>query len=361
MILLTGDVMLGRGIDQIMPVSVDPILYESYMRSAAGYVEIAEEVSGTIPREVAPSYVWGEALGVLEEHNPPARIVNLETAATTADRPWPNKGIHYRMHPENVAILTVAGIDAAVLANNHVLDWGREGLAETVEALRRSGVGAVGAGEDFDVASEPAVIPVPDGRILVFAMAHGSSGVPSAWGAGVGTPGVHLLEDLSKDTAQKVARNISGYGREPGDRVIASIHWGGNWGYDVPAEQQRFARALIDQGDVDLVHGHSSHHPKGLELYRGRLIVYGAGDLINDYEGIGGREEFRAELSLLYLPELTASGELARMTLVPMRIEKFRLLRANREQASWLRDLLARESKGLTFALSAEGVILATP
>src|SRR6266511_5248309 len=75
MLMLTGDVMLGRGIDQILRHSVDPTIYESYMRSAAGYVDLAEEKNGPIPRKVRPDYVWGDALVVLRRYNPRVRII----------------------------------------------------------------------------------------------------------------------------------------------------------------------------------------------------------------------------------------------------------------------------------------------
>jgi poly-gamma-glutamate synthesis protein (capsule biosynthesis protein) len=96
-------------------------------------------------------------------------------------------------------------------------------------------------------------------------------------------------------------------------------------------------------------------------VYRGRLILYGAGDLINDYEGIGGYEEFRTELSLIYLPALSNSGAFESMFLVPMRLERFRLNRAKPEETEWLRRLLERESRGVQFEVTDDGLIAARP
>ncbi len=93
--------------------------------------------------------------------------------------------------------------------------------------------------------------------------------------------------------------------RQRGDVVIVSIHWGSNWGYGVDDDQVRFACRLIE-GGVDVIHGHSSHHPRPVEVYRGRLILYGCGDCIDDYEGISGHEEFRDDLRLLYFPSVAA-------------------------------------------------------
>src|SRR5512134_1140199 len=114
-LFLCGDVMTGRGIDQILPSPVKPNLYEAYVRSALRYVEIAEQASGPIARPVEPAYVWGDVLAVLERLRPDARIINLETAITTAEDAWVGKGIHYRMHPANAGCLSAASLDCCVL------------------------------------------------------------------------------------------------------------------------------------------------------------------------------------------------------------------------------------------------------
>ena len=94
------------------------------------------------------------------------------------------------------------------------------------------------------------------------------------------------------------------------------------------------------------MHGHSAHHPGAIEIYRGRLILYACGDLINDYEGIGGHESFRPGLGLMFFPTLDAStGKLAELALVPMRMRGFRLNRASGEDADWLAATLREHSK----------------
>ena len=350
-LFLCGDVMLGRGIDQIFPHPSPPRLYEAHVKSAVTYLGLAEAASGPIPRRVAPEYVWGDTLAVLQDTQPAARIVNLETAVTTSDRPWP-KGINYRMHPANIGCLRAARIDCCVLANNHVLDWDRAGLLETLASLQRAGIRAAGAGHDDAEAAAPAVIPLAgERRVLVFGFAASTSGVPRDWAAGVATPGVNLLADLHTETAARLAEAAQRC-RRPGDLSIASVHWGGNWGYAVPPAHRAFARALID-GGFDLVHGHSSHHPQGIELYRGKLVLYGCGDFINDYEGISGYEEFRSDLTAMYLPRLDGeSGQLLSLELVPMQIRRFRLVRPAPQDAAWLHQALARESAKLGTAIA---------
>jgi poly-gamma-glutamate capsule biosynthesis protein CapA/YwtB (metallophosphatase superfamily) len=344
-LFLCGDVMTGRGIDQILPHPGEPHLYEPYMRSALGYVEIAEHATGRIERPADFAYIWGDALAELERARPDALIVNLETAVTGAEDAWPGKGINYRMHPANVGCLVAGKIDCCVLANNHVLDWGYDGLAETLETLRGAGLRTAGAGRDGVEAAAPAAIELPGkGRVLVFGVALESAGVPPEWAAGEHRAGVNFLSDLSGRSVERIAAQI-GAAKRDGDIVVLSIHWGGNWGYAVPFAQRSFAHSVIDAG-VDVLHGHSSHHPRGIDVYRDRLILYGCGDFLNDYEGIGGHESFRPDLALMYFPAVdAATGRLERLGLVPTQIRHFRANRAGSEDARWLAEMLSREGR----------------
>jgi poly-gamma-glutamate capsule biosynthesis protein CapA/YwtB (metallophosphatase superfamily) len=181
--------------------------------------------------------------------------------------------------------------------------------------------------------------------VLVFGFGDDSSGIPWLWGARSDKPGVNLLPDLSEHTVSRIAERISDFKRK-GDCVVASIHWGGNWGYKIINAQREFAHRLIDLAHVDVVHGHSSHHPKGVEVYRGKPVLYGCGDFLNDYEGISGYEEFRGDLSLMYFITLeVATGELVNLMMVPMQIKRFRLSHASPEDALWLQQILDRESR----------------
>jgi poly-gamma-glutamate synthesis protein (capsule biosynthesis protein) len=126
----------------------------------------------------------------------------------------------------------------------------------------------------------------------------------------------------------------------------------------VDPDQTNFAHWLIDAG-VDVVHGHSSHHPRPVEIYRDKLIVYGCGDLINDYEGIGGHFRYRSELRVVYLATLDAdTGRFAAGRLVPMRARKMRLERAPIEDGRWIQTILAELSRGCRLTLDADGHIV---
>jgi poly-gamma-glutamate capsule biosynthesis protein CapA/YwtB (metallophosphatase superfamily) len=254
--------------------------------------------------------------------------------------------VHYRMNPDNLPGLLVARPDACALANNHVLDLGRAGLAETVDALAGAGLRAAGAGRDAAEARRPAAVPAPgSGRIVVFSCGAASSGIPDDWAATANRSGVDFLPAASDAVADGLIARLREVKR-PGDVVVVSIHWGSNWGYRVDDDQVRFARRLID-GGADLIHGHSSHHPRPVEVYRGKLVLYGCGDFIDDYEGIGGYEEFRHDLRLLYLASVAEdTGTLDALQLVPMQASRMRLRHAGSEDGEWLRGVLEAISSG---------------
>jgi poly-gamma-glutamate capsule biosynthesis protein CapA/YwtB (metallophosphatase superfamily) len=358
-VFLGGDVMTGRGVDQVLPHPGDPCLRERYVRDARVYVALAERTNGPIPRPVDFAWPWGQSLAVLDEAAPDARVVNLETSVTADGDFDAAKGLHYRMHPANLPCLTAARLDVCVLANNHVLDFGHTGLADTLDALTGTGIAAAGAAGTAGQARRAAVVPVGTGRrVVVFSLGLGDSGIPRGWAATRERAGVDLLPDLSPATAGEFTARVRRVKR-PGDVVVASIHWGSNWGYEVPAAQVRFAHQIVD-GGVDVVHGHSSHHPRPVERYRGKLILYGCGDLIDDYEGITGYEEYRDDLRLLYLATIDPdTGHLVRLRMIPMRAHRMRLRHTTRDDARHLRAVLDRISQpfGSRVDLTAAGTL----
>ena len=352
---LAGDVMTGRGIDQIQAHPSAPLLHESLVHDARDYVQLAERVSGPIAAPVAPGYIWGEALAEIDRRRPDLRLVNLETAITTSAQAWPDKGVHYRMHPANIGCLKAARIDCCALANNHVLDWGQRGLLQTLQTLQQAGIHSAGAGNDLEAASAPAVLPLPGGvRLLVFSWASPDSGVPAAWSASPQRAGVALLPDLKEESVQQAAAHVARH-RQPGDLVVVSLHWGGNWGVEVPQLHRRFAQRLIELGAADLVHGHSSHHPRPVEVYRGKLILYGCGDLINDYEGISSQGPFDPSAVSLYFAQISRkTGELQQLEIMPMQLRRLRLVHASATAQRSLQSLFETESRHFNTSLQAQ-------
>jgi len=345
-LFLCGDVMTGRGIDQILPHPSRPRIYESYIKDARDYVAIAENKNGSIPRAASYTYIWGEALSVLEEKKPDVSLINLETAVTKSEDYWKGKAVNYRMHPKNIPVLTVAGIDCCALANNHVLDWGYEGLTETLKTLKEAGIKTAGAGRNIDEALRPASVDIPNkGSIHIFSFGMPTSGVPRSWAAQEDRPGVNFIGRLTPSILKKIREEAAAIKKE-GDLLVASIHWGGNWGYEIPKDQKDFAHWLIDVAGFDIIHGHSSHHFKGMETYEGKPVFYGCGDFINDYEGIGGHERYRSDLTFMYFVEMDVrSGRLLDLELVPMKIKNFRLIRASELEEQWMFGIMEKDNK----------------
>ncbi|MEM9903721.1 MAG: CapA family protein [Cyanobacteria bacterium P01_D01_bin.44] len=347
-LLMCGDVMTGRGVDQVLPYPSHPYLYEPYMGSAKGYVALAERANGSIQQPVSYEYIWGDALDIWAQIAPDVRLINLETSITRSDDYWRDKAVNYRMHPQNMPCLTAARVDVCALANNHVLDWGYAGLTETLTTLKHAHIKTTGAGQTLSQAKAPAIVNLQNqGRVLVFAVGSETSGIPVSWAAERHKPGVNLLPDFSDQTVQAIRAQIQSV-KQSGDLVVLSIHWGRNWGYGIPQAHIQFAHQLIDEAGVDIIHGHSSHHVKGIEVYQNKLILYGCGDFINDYEGIAGYESFRSDLSLMYFTSIdSTTGELVTLQMIPTQLKRFRLHRAELADSLWLRDCLDRQGKAL--------------
>ena len=352
-IFLTGDVMTGRAVDQLLPHPGDPTLRESVVSDARTYVRLAEQTNGPIPAPIDFAWPWGEALEIVDRFAPDVRLLNLETSITAGGEFARGKAVHYRMHPDNVGCLTAIRPDVCALANNHILDFGYQGLTDTLRTLADAGIHSAGAGLDAKSAERPAVV----GRVVIASCGMGSSGIPRGWAATGRRPGVAYVPDMSDRSANTIADRVMAL-KGSGDIAVVSVHWGSNWGYDVDAAQIRFAHRLIDAG-FDVVHGHSSHHPRPIEVYRGRLIMYGCGDTIDDYEGISTFEAFRHELRLLYFASVDSeSGSVLRM--VPMRMRRMRLERAPDEDAEWLQATVAEMSRrfGTRVGNAADGVLI---
>jgi poly-gamma-glutamate synthesis protein (capsule biosynthesis protein) len=223
-----------------------------------------------------------------------------------------------------------------------VLDWGLIGMSDTLDTLDRLHIRHCGAGRDLDAAIRPAVVELGErGQVVVFAVGCSDAGVPPQWSATMDTPGVHALVALDVDSMRRLRCAIEPW-RRPHTVVVLSIHWGPNWGYATEAAHRHFAQYAIDAAGVDLVHGHSSHHVKGIEVHHGRPILYGCGDLLTDYEGITGYELYRGDLGLMYFMTFDDAGTLAKLEMVPTRMRRFRVTEASPEDARWLASTLTR-------------------
>lgn len=349
---LGGDVMTGRAIDQLFAQHNPDDFGKADHVPAQQYYQWSADLHGNEMRPQRLEYPWGAALGVLEAAQPDFRLVNLEAAITTANT-WERKQYNFRMHPANVGCLTAARIDCVSLANNHVLDFGVIGLRETLTSLDAAGIGHCGAGADAEEAGRPYVHHLPDGhRVLVFSWGFACSHIAFPhWAAQSNQAGIQYLPAIDEHTFRAMATHIARY-RQEGDFVIASLHWGANWVSGIAARYRTLAHRLIDDAGVDLIHGHSSHHVLPAEVYRGKLILYGCGDLINDSEG---KPEYRARkgyLGAMYFVDVDMpSRQMTQVRVQPVQRRRFRLELPSREDVAWV----VRQIQGLAQQSRAEG------
>jgi poly-gamma-glutamate synthesis protein (capsule biosynthesis protein) len=340
------------------------------------------------------SHLWGDVPPTIRtmEPSPDLLMLNLETAVTksiyNSDVPY-HKGIRYHMHSDNLANVLSGLLELSSpsspqndgegehptvfplivsFANNHVMDYGRKALDEETLPLldriqRENPIQFVGCGPNLQAASSPTIVPSYSLglRVQVFALSAECAGTPRSWWASAersgvaGLPGLYSTSDV--DAAMEIARpvlmNDKSIGEE--DRTstpsggdsrllfrIVSIHWGPNWaGHgEGPGEvvaRRALAHRLVDDCGVDLVYGHSSHHVRGMETYRGKLILYGTGDMINDYEGFENPGEERYNrLAAFYIVDIDPdSHTLRQLRIVPMFMNRLRLERFTPASRIW--------------------------
>jgi poly-gamma-glutamate synthesis protein (capsule biosynthesis protein) len=277
---LVGDVMLGRGVNEVL-------------------------------RERAPSYPWGDTLAVLAGAD--FRFANLECVISDRGVPWPDKEFCFRADAKNVEVLRAAAIGGVSLANNHTLDYGCDALADTVALLDAAGIGHSGAGANAAQALAPMFADAGGARIAVVSFTDNE---PS-WEAGPERGGIAYVPiDLDDHRAARLFDTIKRAKREA-DLVIASAHWGPNWGYEPPRAHVPFAHRMVEIG-ADVVFGHSGHVFRGIEVYRGRPIIYCAGDFIDDY---AVDPDERNDESFIFVVECD-DGSLGRCRLYPTVIEE---------------------------------------
>jgi poly-gamma-glutamate synthesis protein (capsule biosynthesis protein) len=313
---LVGDVMFGRGVDE---------------RWTDG----------------PPAGVWGSVLGRLRSLD--GLFCNLECCLSERGTPRPGRTYHFRAAPDwAVPALRAGGVTWASLANNHVLDFGPGAFSDTLDGLSGGGIAHAGTGADLDAAIDPSVVEVGGLEVAVVAFTDRS---PS-YGAGPNSAGTAFVRTDPRNprTRRLVGAALARAREADPDLVFASLHWGPNWETRPSRAQRRFARWLVDRG-VDLVHGHSAHVIQGIEVYRGRPILYDCGDFVDDY---AVKPDLHNDRSFLF-ELVVAGGELSGVRLVPVEIETEAATRAGDDAARWLRDRMRELSAEFGTTLRREG------
>ena len=307
-VALVGDVMLGRGVNDAL-------------------------------RTLRPEQPWGDVLPLLVSAD--LRIVNLECALTDHERPWTRtpKVFHFRADPSAVEVLRAARVDCCSLANNHTLDFEERGLLDTLEHLKAAGIRYAGAGLDREEATRPALLTARSDRTGRVALLAFTDNEPP-FAARPGRPGTNYLPvSLEPDVLRRVEAMVTAVREEGAETVVFSNHWGPNMVQRPSALFRQFAHAVIDRG-ADVYYGHSAHIFQGVEIYRGKPILYDTGDFIDDY-AVDPR--LRNDWSFLFKIFLEG-GEFRRLELSPVTLPYARVQLAKGSEKEAILDRMERLS-----------------
>lgn len=274
---------------------------------------------------------------------------NLELPLTSGGAPV-DKAITLHAGTELTPSLREAGIGLMTVANNHALDYGAEGLYNTLSALRDTGVAAVGGGQNLEAAARPALISVGEASVAVFGLA---STLPPGFAAGPGRPGIAPVRarssfhvdavtldeqpgmspwvetEVVQEDLRQACERINSI-RAEADLIMVHIHWGipNGWcaAFQGPlADYQRpLGHALIDAG-VDLVVGHHPHVVHGVERYKDGLIAYSLGNFL--FHSMSDDRE--TELTNKYPPYDVSSletGEARQAVILELKVARSRMV-----------------------------------
>ena len=276
-----------------------------------------------------PAEVWSPALRQLLA-GCDAVICNLECCISDRGRRTraiPGKPFFFRAPPNAVGVLRAAGVSVAGLANNHALDFGPEGLTDTLRHLREAGIEAVGAGPDDRSARRGTIVAAGDRRVGLLAL----SDHPREYAAGSRSPGI-AYAPLSRTAPDWALRELARL-REAADSVIAFPHWGPNMTVR-PARAHRTRADDFLRAGADLVVGHSAHVFHGVEPHPGGLALYDLGGAVDDY---AVDAELRNDLGILALWRPGATPELE---LVGLKLEFCHTTVADGPDADWIHERL---------------------
>ncbi|WP_433203084.1 CapA family protein [Dactylosporangium sp. CS-047395] len=198
-------------------------------------------------------------------------VVNLESAVTTRGTPEP-KEYHFRAPSTAYDALKAAGIDAVTIANNHALDYGRVGFADTLDAAAAKDMPVFGGGRTIDEAYKPLVLTVRGVRVALLAFSQIHT-LADEWKAGPSTSGIALAWDVQRAvSAVRTARTEA-------DLVIVFNHWGTETVTCPNTDQKSFAKALADAG-ADLIIGAHAHVLQGDGWLGRTYVAYGLGNFV---------------------------------------------------------------------------------
>jgi poly-gamma-glutamate synthesis protein (capsule biosynthesis protein) len=316
---LLGDVMLGRG------------------------------VSTALSRR-PPATFWGDVRPLLAAAD--VVIANLECVITERTEPWQKtaKGFHFRADPRAVDVLSAGRIQCVSLANNHSMDFGEQGLLDTIHYLGAAGIRHVGAGRSQSEAEVPTIIKAAGVKVAVIAVVDEEP----ASAAGPDLAGTNSVNIANDTFVMARVTHAAARARQLGAQlVVLSVHWGTDITLVPAAHFRSFARAAVESG-VDLVYGHGDHVFQGVEVHGNGLILYGTGDFLDDY---AVDPLLRYDWTFVFQVRIDARG-IHSLDLVPVRIDFAQIRLATGADFEAIRARMCRQCADLGTAVTktAEGL-----
>lgn len=268
-------------------------------------------------------------------------FANLECTLSTKGEKLVNKGIWLRAEPKAVEGLKYIDADIVNIANNHILDYNDPAMFETMEMLEKHDIKHIGTGKNIDEARKPAIMEVRNVEV-------GFLAYTDLYQYGFGIPGTNKLRyfeakeniagvaplkyELIREDIQKL--------RDQVDLVAVSLHWGVEDSHHVPPEQRELAHKMIEDG-ADMILGHHPHVLQGIEIYKGKPIIYSMGNFIFDQNHKANNESMIVDMDF-------QNGKVSRLEVIPLQIVgKKQTVFAKRQEAAHIMGYLRELSQQL--------------
>lgn len=196
--------------------------------------------------------------------------LNNEFTYSKRGTPLPGKAYTFRANPKRVQILKQLGVDVVKLANNHVYDYGADALSDTFSTLDSAGIPYIGAGKNLKEAMKPCYFEI-NSKKIAFVAASRAEKYPMTPQATDSSPGILRCYDT------KLFKQVIKKARKKADFVIAYVHWGTEYSYNLEPVQRETAKEYLDCG-ADVIIGAHTHCLQGMEYYDGKPIIYSLGN-----------------------------------------------------------------------------------